>query len=61
MRYAYAQIGKMYMFGAAGPNNFDCSGLTQMAWKQAGVNLPHNAAQQYQRTAQGQRAPTAAR
>jgi cell wall-associated NlpC family hydrolase len=41
----------MYVFGAAGPNNFDCSGLTMMAWKQAGVALPHNAAQQYQRTA----------
>jgi cell wall-associated NlpC family hydrolase len=51
VRYAYAQLGKMYVFGAAGPNNFDCSGLTMMAWKQAGVSLPHNAAQQYQRTA----------
>jgi cell wall-associated NlpC family hydrolase len=50
VRYAYAQIGKMYVFGAAGPNNFDCSGLTQMAWKAAGVGLPHNAAQQFQRT-----------
>jgi cell wall-associated NlpC family hydrolase len=50
VKYAYAQLGKMYKFGAAGPNNFDCSGLTQMAWKQAGVSLPHNAAQQYQRT-----------
>jgi cell wall-associated NlpC family hydrolase len=51
VRYAYAQLGNMYVFGAAGPNNFDCSGLTMMAWKQAGVALPHNAAQQYQRTA----------
>jgi len=51
VRYAYAQLGKMYVFGAAGPNNFDCSGLTMMAWKQAGVSLPHNAAQQCQRTA----------
>jgi cell wall-associated NlpC family hydrolase len=51
VRYAYAQLGKMYVFGAAGPNNFDCSGLTQQAWKQAGVGLPHNAKQQYQRTA----------
>jgi len=50
VRYALAQRGKMYLFGAAGPNNFDCSGLTQMAWKQAGVAMPHNAAQQYQRT-----------
>jgi cell wall-associated NlpC family hydrolase len=51
VKYAYAQLGKMYRFGAAGPTNFDCSGLTQQAWKQAGVSLPHNAAQQYQRTA----------
>jgi cell wall-associated NlpC family hydrolase len=51
VRYAYAQLGKIYVFGAAGPDHFDCSGLTMMAWKQAGINLPHNAAQQYQRTA----------
>jgi peptidoglycan DL-endopeptidase CwlO len=56
VKYAYAQLGKMYKFGAAGPNNFDCSGLTQMAWKQAGVTLPHNAAQQHQRTAKVSRA-----
>jgi cell wall-associated NlpC family hydrolase len=48
--YAYAQLGKMYLYGAAGPDRFDCSGLTQQAWKQAGVNLSHNAAQQYQQT-----------
>lgn len=51
VQYAYAQLGKMYQYGAAGPNRFDCSGLTQAAWKQAGINLPHNASQQYQRTA----------
>jgi cell wall-associated NlpC family hydrolase len=56
VRFAYAQIGKMYKFGAAGPANFDCSGLTQAAWKQAGVYIPHNAAQQYQRTAKVSRA-----
>jgi peptidoglycan DL-endopeptidase CwlO len=50
VRYAYAQVGKMYLFGAAGPDQFDCSGLTQAAWKQAGIYLPHNAAQQHQRT-----------
>jgi cell wall-associated NlpC family hydrolase len=48
--YAYAQLGKMYLYGAAGPGRFDCSGLTQQAWRQAGIGLPHNAAQQYQRT-----------
>jgi cell wall-associated NlpC family hydrolase len=51
VRFAYAQLGKIYVFGAAGPDHFDCSGLTMMAWKQAGVSMPHNAAQQYQRTA----------
>jgi peptidoglycan DL-endopeptidase CwlO len=45
--YAWAQIGKRYVFGTAGPNTFDCSGLTMMAWKAAGVALPHNAAQQW--------------
>ncbi len=47
--YAWAQLGKRYVWGAAGPNTFDCSGLTMMAWKAAGVSLPHNAAQQYQK------------
>ncbi len=56
VQYAMAQVGDAYVYGAAGPNNFDCSGLTQQAWKQAGVNLPHNAAQQYQRTAKVSRA-----
>ena len=37
------------MWGAAGPNTFDCSGLTMMAWKAAGVSLSHNAAQQWQK------------
>ncbi|MGI5241908.1 NlpC/P60 family protein [Dactylosporangium sp. CA-139066] len=45
--YAWAQRGKQYVWGAAGPDTFDCSGLTMMAWKAAGVTLPHNAAQQY--------------
>jgi peptidoglycan DL-endopeptidase CwlO len=45
--YAYAQLGKPYVFGTAGPNTFDCSGLTMAAWRAAGVSLPHNAARQY--------------
>ncbi len=40
--YAYAQLGKPYVFGAAGPRTFDCSGLTMMAWRQAGVSLDHS-------------------
>jgi cell wall-associated NlpC family hydrolase len=47
VRYAYAQIGKPYVFGADGPGSFDCSGLTMMAWRQGGIALPHSAAAQY--------------
>ena len=47
LRYAYAQVGKPYAFGAAGPNAFDCSGLTMMAWQQAGISLPHSSSAQY--------------
>jgi cell wall-associated NlpC family hydrolase len=39
--FAQAQIGKPYQWGAAGPDTFDCSGLTLIAWAQAGVNLSH--------------------
>jgi cell wall-associated NlpC family hydrolase len=46
VRYAYAQLGKPYVWGGAGPSSFDCSGLTMMAWNAAGVSLPHNAAMQ---------------
>lgn len=45
--FAYAQLGKPYAWAAAGPGSYDCSGLTLAAWKQAGVNLPHVAADQY--------------
>jgi cell wall-associated NlpC family hydrolase len=44
---ARAQLGKPYVYGAAGPNAFDCSGFTQFVWAAAGVSLPHNAAAQY--------------
>jgi peptidoglycan DL-endopeptidase CwlO len=36
VRYAQAQVGKPYVWGADGPDFFDCSGLTMMAWRQAG-------------------------
>jgi peptidoglycan DL-endopeptidase CwlO len=45
--YAKAQVGKSYVFGAAGPSAFDCSGLTMMAWAQAGVGLPHSSSAQF--------------
>ncbi|MFF2844993.1 NlpC/P60 family protein [Streptomyces sp. NPDC058001] len=38
--YAYAALGSPYVWGAAGPNAFDCSGLTQAAYRAAGVALP---------------------
>jgi cell wall-associated NlpC family hydrolase len=45
--YAKAQVGKAYVYGAAGPSAFDCSGLTMAAWSQAGVSLPHSSSAQY--------------
>jgi peptidoglycan DL-endopeptidase CwlO len=47
IQYAKAQLGKPYAWGAAGPSSYDCSGLTMMAWKQAGVDLPHQSYEQY--------------
>jgi cell wall-associated NlpC family hydrolase len=47
IRYAYSKLGKRYRFAAAGPNEFDCSGLTMASWRAAGVALPHSAARQY--------------
>ncbi|MEU9956215.1 NlpC/P60 family protein [Streptomyces sp. NPDC050982] len=40
LAFARAQIGKPYVWGASGPGSYDCSGLTQAAWKAAGVTLP---------------------
>ena len=37
--YALAQVGKPYVWGAKGPNAFDCSGLVQAAWAAAGVAI----------------------
>ncbi|WP_329256081.1 NlpC/P60 family protein [Streptomyces sp. NBC_01478] len=44
--FARAQVGKPYVWGAAGPGSYDCSGLTQAAWKAAGVTLPRITAAQ---------------
>lgn len=44
---ACAQVGKQYVWGAAGPNTFDCSGLTLWAYKNgAGISLPHSSSSQ---------------
>ncbi|MCW2524911.1 MAG: putative Cell wall-associated hydrolase [Frankiales bacterium] len=43
---AMAELGKPYSWGSAGPDSFDCSGLTMWAWAHAGVTLPHQSAEQ---------------
>lgn len=44
---AMSQRGKMYVWGAAGPNNYDCSGLTMWAYARVGISLPHSSRAQY--------------
>src|SRR5207244_1464771 len=48
--FAKQQVGKPYEYGAAGPDSYDCSGLTMASWRQGGVSLPHSAAAQYNAT-----------
>jgi cell wall-associated NlpC family hydrolase len=38
--YAYSKLGSPYVWGATGPDAFDCSGLTQAAYRSAGLSLP---------------------
>ena len=40
---AKRQLGKPYHYGSAGPDSFDCSGLTMWSWAHAGKSLPHSA------------------
>jgi cell wall-associated NlpC family hydrolase len=47
IKYALAQIGDKYVFGASGLTYWDCSGLTMRAYKAAGVSLPHSSRAQY--------------
>jgi cell wall-associated NlpC family hydrolase len=46
--FALSQLGDMYLWGATGPNRWDCSGLTMGAWEKAGVQLPHYSVAQYE-------------
>jgi cell wall-associated NlpC family hydrolase len=45
--FALAQVGDPYVWGAAGPDAWDCSGLTMGAWIAGGVSLPHYSVAQY--------------
>lgn len=46
--YAVSKVGRtQYVWGAAGPNSFDCSGLTLASYASAGVSLPHSSAAQF--------------
>jgi cell wall-associated NlpC family hydrolase len=45
--FAYAQLGKPYVWGATGPGGYDCSGLVQAAWASAGVSIPRTTYDQW--------------
>ncbi|MET8167839.1 NlpC/P60 family protein [Streptomyces sp. NPDC005329] len=47
VQFATAQIGKPYVWGAEGPDSFDCSGLTSEAWKSAGQAIPRTSQEQW--------------
>ena len=47
LAFAKKQLGDRYRYGAAGPNAWDCSGLTMKAWAKAGKKLPHSAKGQF--------------
>jgi len=50
VQYALSQVGDRYVAAAAGPDSFDCSGLTMTAWRQAGISLPHYSYSQWNST-----------
>ncbi len=47
LAFARAQLGEPYVWAAAGPDAWDCSGLTMAAWAAGGVSLPHYSVAQY--------------
>jgi cell wall-associated NlpC family hydrolase len=49
VRYAVRQLGKPYQWGAAGPQAYDCSGLTSQAWGHAGTPIPRTSQEQWAR------------
>ncbi len=48
--YARTFIGTPYLWGASGPNQFDCSGFTSYVFREFGYNLPHNSTRPFQET-----------
>ncbi|HZP31363.1 MAG TPA: NlpC/P60 family protein [Acidimicrobiia bacterium] len=48
IEFARAQLGKPYVYAAAGPDSYDCSGLVMAAFRSAGVSLPHYSGAMYQ-------------
>ena len=54
LAFAEAQLGKPYLYGATGPDAYDCSGLAMMAYRAAGVTIPRTSQAQW---AYGQRIP----
>jgi cell wall-associated NlpC family hydrolase len=51
VREASTHNGQPYVYGAAGPTRFDCSGFTMFVWGRMGKRLPHNSSQQYSSSA----------
>ena len=47
LKFALQQIGDIYVWAAAGPTRWDCSGLTMRAYQKAGVSLPHHSGSQF--------------
>lgn len=47
LEYAVEQIGKPYVWGAEGPQSYDCSGLTSQAWARAGRAIPRSSQEQW--------------
>jgi cell wall-associated NlpC family hydrolase len=45
--FAFAQLGKPYVYGATGPDSYDCSGLVQAGWADAGVSIPRTTYEQW--------------
>lgn len=47
IEFARTQLGKSYAYSAAGPDSYDCSGLTMASYRAAGISLPHYSGAQY--------------